>query len=147
VRKIVLDFDLTVLWPLVVFALITLWNSIRAYRALPPHRKEKWNAQRLIWISAGVVVAACGLLLSPDGWEAVAAYSVWSILSLISGVLFLISIVAAWHYAKRLEWFRLLVCVLVMLMIVAGAEHFFHQKINANHVICPRCSDDESGDN
>lgn len=133
-RKIVIDFDLTVLWPLILFALITLWHSIRLYREFPPHRKEKWNAQRLIVISAGVVVVACSLFAAPNDWAAVAAYLVWSILSLVSVVLFLISIAVAWHYAKRLEWFKLAVCVLVMLMIVAAAEHFYHQKINAGHV-------------
>jgi hypothetical protein len=147
VRKIVFDFDLTVLWPLILFALITLWHSIRLYREFPASRKEKWFAQRLIVISAGALLAACALLAVPDGWVAVAAYSAWSILSLVSGALFLISIAVAWHYAKRLEWFKLAVCVLVALMIVAGAEHFYHQKINANHAICSNCGSDESDNN
>lgn len=140
-RKIVLDFDLTILLPLALFALITLWHSIRAYREFPPHRKEKWNAQRVIWISVGVLVAACGLLFVSDDWKAVAAYSSWYLLSLVSAVSFAISVGAAWHYAKRADWFRLGACVLVGLLIVASMEHFYHQKINARHVTCPECTD------
>lgn len=132
-RKIILDFDLTILWPLILFSLITLWHSIRAFRQLPPSRKEKWNAQRLIGISAAVIVTAGALLFVPDGWKAVAAYLAWNVLSLVSGVLFLISLIAAWDYAKNLEWFKLLICVLVALMIVAGAEHILHQRINSGH--------------
>jgi hypothetical protein len=148
VRKIALDFDLTVLLPLALFALIALWNSIRAYREFPPHRKEKWNAQRLVWLSSGVMVAICVLLFAPDDWKSVVAYLTWDALWFSSGVLFLISVAAAWHYAKRFEWFKLGICVLVGLIIMAGAEHFFHQKINANRINCPHCSDDdESGNN
>lgn len=134
-RKIVLDFDLTILWPLILFSLITLWHSIRAFRQFPPSRKEKWNAQRLIFMSVAVIATTCALLFVPDGWKALAAYSAWSVLSLVSGVLFLISLIAAWDYAKNLEWFKLLICVLVALMIAAGAEHIFHQKLNAGHAM------------
>lgn len=144
-RKIVLDFDLTIVCPLILFALITLWHSIRAYRRFLPSEKEKWNARRVTWLSSGVLLGMSILLFVPDAWKALVAYNFWMALWVISGVSFLITIAAAWHYAKRAKWFHLGACVLVMLMIVASAEHFFHQKINANHVICPTCS--ESYDN
>ncbi len=31
-RKLVFDFDVTILWPLILVALIVLWSSIRTYR-------------------------------------------------------------------------------------------------------------------
>ena len=133
-RKIVFDFDLTILWPLIIFAIMTLWHSVRAYRSLPPNRKEKWNARRVIWLSSVVLVAVCGLMLAPDEWKTVAAYLIWDLLSFIAPLSFVITLVAAWDYAKRMEWFRLGVCVILMLMIAASIEHFYHQKINADHV-------------
>ena len=40
-RKIVIDFEFTVLWPLILFVLIVLWNSIRTYLR-PSAEREYW---------------------------------------------------------------------------------------------------------
>lgn len=141
-RKIVLDFELTIVWPLILFALIALWNSIRAYRKFPPERKEKWNARRVIWLSCAALVVLFCLLFIPDEWKAVAAYQFWSVLWFINAVSVLIGIAVGWHYARKANWFHLGLCVLLVLMMLASLEHVFHQSINARHLMCPDCAND-----
>jgi hypothetical protein len=180
VRKLVLDFDLTVLGPLILFALIVLSSSLRAYFSAKAYCKsakrrlsepftepfsteedrkalleqhgirqqEKWNAKGLIWFSIGALVILCAAMLAVDSWKMLIAHMVWYLLSYVSGVAFIIAAVAAWHYAKKPDWIMLGICFLGMLMAAASAEHFFHQRINAWHVVCPECgSDDRSDDN
>jgi hypothetical protein len=50
----------------------------------------------------------------------------------------------AWHYARKPDWLRCGVCLLVILMSAASTEHFSHQKTNSHRAICPHCSDDDS---
>lgn len=173
-RKLVADFDWTVLGPLILLALIVLSSSLRTYfsaraycksakrrlaepfsddedrKALLEQRgirqQEKWNSERPIRFSLGALVILCAAMLTVDSWKMVIAYPVWDLLSYISGVAFIVAAVAAWHYAKKpnlVNIVKLGICFLVMLMAAASAEHFFHQKINARHITCPECRDDD----
>ncbi len=82
-------------------------------------------------------------MLTPDGFKVFVAEGLWDILYIISAVSFVVSIPAAWHYAKESNWLKFGICLLVMLMAAASTEHFVHQKINAGNVNCPHCSDDD----
>jgi hypothetical protein len=163
VRKLVLDFDVTVLLPLILFVLVVLWNVIQVYRwpseelydrkpfdegeELVNWRRERRNerdkAKRFIWFFAIALGVLCGVMFSPGRWKIEFAYPLWDSLWLVSAIAFVILIPTAWHYARKLDWLRLIACLLAMLMAAASAEHFFHQKINARHVSCPYCSDDD----
>ena len=170
-RNLVIDFDLTVLWPLILLALIVLWNSVRTYLKSRSDCKasierlkgtfetlkegeeflewgrsrcqEKHKSEEFIWISSGMVAILCALMLMPDKWKVVAAHWLFNALWFVSVVSFVIAISMAWRYARKLDWLRVGVCLFVMLMAAASAEHFLHQEINARHIACPHCSQDD----
>lgn len=170
-RKIVLDFDLTILAPLILASLVWLWKSVRThysskadYRACTElltldldtkeieetlERKRKrqdeiWKSKDLIRFSAVALVVLCTALFMPDGWKAVAAYGLWYMLSVASVFAVIFAILAAWDYAMKPDYLKFLIWVLAILMAAASAEHFYHQKINARHVTCPECSGDDA---
>ncbi len=166
-RKLVLDFDVTILLPLLLFVLIVLWNTIQAYRwpteklldRRPPLEAEEradWDRERLeekrkakgfIWVSAVLLVLLCGVWLIGDRWKLSFAYQTWWLLRFISVFAFLFSAACAWHYARRQELLKLIACLLAMLFIVASAEHFFHQTDNSGRIACPGCDDYQPDDN
>jgi hypothetical protein len=171
VRKLVIDFDLTFILPLILLALGVFLNSFRRYwesrsyyraslkRIEKPfdspedehqflewasERCTKWRKDRkLLWLPSIALVVFCALMLMPDGFKIFLAEGLWKLLFMISAVSFVVSIPAAWHYAKGFNWLKFGICLLVMLLAAASAEHFIHQNINARHVNCPRCSDDD----
>lgn len=170
-RNLVIDFDLTVLAPLILIAVGVLWNSVRTYLEsrsdykaslkrieLPFNSREEeeefleWGSKRctewrkdrkFLWFPSIALVVLCALLWMPDGFTVFVAEGLWSILWLVCAVGFIISIPMAWHYAKESDWWKFVICLLVALMLAASAEHFFHQKINARDLNCPHCSDDD----
>lgn len=170
-RNLVIDFDLTVLLPLILLALGVLWNSVRTYLesrsdykaslkrlGMPFNSREEedefleWGSKRcaewrkdkkFLWFPSIALVVLCALLWMPGVFTVSIAEGLWSILWFVSAVSFIICIPMAWHYAKELDWLKFGICLLAMLIAVASAEHFFHQRINARHVICPHCSDDD----
>lgn len=162
-RNLVIDFDVIVLWPSIAFALIVLATSIRTY--LSPsvgyweakergeehldewRRREKREVKDLLWLSGGVLLVLCAVMLTNDKWKMNFAYLVWKPLQLVSAVSLVIAALAAWHYAERRERLKLLACLLVMLLAAASTEHFFHQAINTRHVVCPHCGDDDDQNN
>lgn len=172
-RKIVLDFDLTILAPLILTALVVLWKAVRKwfsskadYRAcvellaLPLESKEEIEetlerkrerqqeirqSKDVLWFSSVALVVLCAAWLIPDSWKVLAGYFVWYVLSLAGPIAIIFAILAAWDYAMKPNLIKFVVCILAILMAAASTEHFYHQKINANHVICPNCS--ESDDN
>lgn len=162
-RSLVIDFYLTVLFPLVIFALLVLWNSVRVYRwpsrRLYEHRpieqgeelvalkqlrsEEKWQAKGLIWISGIALLLSCAVIPMGDHWKLNIAYFAWRALQFVGAISFIIAALMAWDYVEKQERLKLLACLLAMLMAAASTLHFFHQAINAEHVICPDCSDDD----
>jgi ABC-type uncharacterized transport system permease subunit len=95
-------------------------------------------------VLSGLAFAAlCAAMLMPDTWKAVAGYLLWTALLFASFVSFIIAISMAWHYAKKSDRMRFGICLLVMLLAAASAEHFFHQRMNAQHINCPHCGDDD----
>jgi hypothetical protein len=166
-HKIVIDFDFTILAPLLVFLLIALWNAIQAYRwptdklldRRPPQeetqertdweyerRKEKRNAKTLIVVWAIALSLLCPLWLLNDRWKLEIAFQVWQVLRFFSFFAFLFATLMAWHYARRQERLKLIACLLAMLLIAASAEHLFHQTSNTGRIVCPGCDDDQSDD-
>lgn len=160
-RKIVFDFDLTVLWPLILLFLVGLGRSIRTYisskadckacaevlgMSLGAQEREeilerKRTSQQQNWVSkdliraSAIALGACsGAVFMPDNWKILAAYFSWYFLSFASAALFIFAIVLAWDYAKKSDVVKFLICILVMLIAAASAEHFYHQKINADYV-------------
>lgn len=177
-RKLAIDFDLTVLFPLMLVALGVFWNSFRRYwesrsyyraslkRIEKPfdsreeedefiewgsYRCTEWRKdRRSLRFPSIALIVLCVLMFMPNGFKVLAGEGIWYILSLASAVSFIICIPMAWHYAKELDWLKLGMCLLAMLMAAASAEHFIHQKDNAHHAICPHCGDyddDQSDDN
>jgi hypothetical protein len=161
-RSLVLDFDLTILGPLLLWLVIALWNAISVYRlasdklcdrraaAREAEKPFDWDYERgeekrkagsFIWISAVSLVAVCGVWLMKDTWKLSVAYQVWELLRFTSVFAFLFSAGCAWHYAQRQERLKLVVCLLAMLFIAASAEHFFHQTDNSGRIACPGCDD------
>jgi hypothetical protein len=171
VRNLVLDFNLTVLLPLILVVLGVLWNLVRTYvearstykttlkrieRPFDTREEEdeflEWGSKRCtewrkarncLWFPSVVLIALCALLWMPGVFTVSIAEGLWSILWFASVISFIVAIPMAWHYAKEFDWLKFGICLLAMLMLAASAEHFFHQKINARHVICPHCSDDD----
>jgi hypothetical protein len=171
VRKLVIDFDSTVLFPLIAVALGVLWNSFRRYwesrsdckaalkRIEKPFdtREEgeeffEWGSKRCaewrknrksLWFPSVALIVLCAVVMMPDGFKVFVGEGLWYILGVGSLVSFVICIPMAWHYAKESDWLKLGMCLLAMLVAAASAEHFIHQKENAHHVICPHCSDDD----
>lgn len=170
-RNLVLDFDLTVLLPLILVSLGVLWNSVRIYLEarsdykatlkrieMPFDTREEedefleWGSKRCAKLQeakksprlpAIVLIVLCALLWMPGVFTVSIAEGLWSILWFASVISFIVAIPMAWHYAKESNWLKFWVCLLAMLMLVASAEHFYHQKTNARHVVCPHCSDDD----
>lgn len=170
-HKIAIDFDLTVLLPLILVASGVFWNSFRKYmesrsaykvslkRIEAPFdtREEedqflewgskqctKWrNDRKSLWLPSIALALLCGSMLMPDGFKTSVGEGLWYILWFVCVVSFITCIPMAWHYAKEFNWLKFAICLLAMLMLAASAEHFFHQKINARHVNCPHCSDDD----
>ena len=157
-RNLVIDFELTVLWPLLAFALIVLLNSVLAYHSpgldqyfgekspeeLRQQKEErKWRAKFLAWLSGFLVLILSTVLMVRDPIKLYVASQVWPVLQIISVLTFFITIPAAWIYARSSDRLKLAICLLVLLFTAASTEHFFHQTINARHAICPHCSDDD----
>jgi len=170
VRNLVIDFDLTIIWPLILLALFFLVNSVFMYikssadckaamrriKGTFSTREEgeeflEWGRSRcgeqrdykyFIVVSASALGVLCAAMLMADSWKVFIAYQLWFALSFVSTVSFIVTIPTAWHYAKKSEWLKAGICLLAMLMAAACAEHFFHQRINAGHVVCPGCSDE-----
>lgn len=160
-RNLVFDFEVTILWPLILVSIVVLWSSIRTYRwpsdewwerpNLDEHekyaeweqrrREEKRKAQEVAWFSVAALVVTCAVMLFRDGWKTQVAYLAWKGLEFISFISFIITFFMAWHYARKVDRLRLGICMLAMLLAAASTEHFFHQTINAGHIACPHCSD------
>jgi hypothetical protein len=158
VRKLVIDFELTVLWPLLVFALIVLLNSVLAWRSPGSNKyfwersseerqqeqeERRWRAKGLGWLSAVLVLLVGAVLVAGDTVKLHVAGLAWPALQFISAITFIITIPVAWNYARTSDRLRLAICLLVLLLTAASTEHFFHQTINAQHAICPHCTDDD----
>lgn len=170
-RNLVIDFDLTVLWPLILFALVVLISSVRLYLATNRDCKaaekrlagtfeseeegekflewgrsrcdQKREAKGLIWFSAVWSGVLCVTFLMPDRVKTGVAFLAWTALSFAATVSFVVAISMAWHYAKKSDWLKFWVCLVVMLLAATSAKHFFFQSINSRHVVCPHCSDDD----
>lgn len=170
-RKLVLDFDVTVLVPLILVAIGVLWNSVRRYwesrsdyraslkrieRPFDSREDEdeflEWGSKRctewrkdrrLLWLTSIVFVAICALMMAPDGFKVSVAEGFWSLMWFVGAASFIICIPMAWHYSKESDWLKFGICLLAMLIAAASAEHFLHQKDNAHHVNCPHCGDDD----
>lgn len=169
-RNLVIDFDVTILWPLILLALFVLGSSVRTYikssadckasmerikgtfstreegEALLEWGRSRCKEQRdskyFIVVSASSLGVFCAAMLMADSWKVFIAYQLWFALSFVSTASFIVTIPMAWHYAKKSDWLKVGICLLAMLMTAASAEHFFHQRINAGHVVCPGCSDE-----
>jgi hypothetical protein len=140
VRSLAIDFDLTVLLPLILVGLGVLWNLV-----LPCLKsRSKWRETRgLLWLASIALVSLCVLWAIPDRIEVFFADGAWNVLWIVGAASVMISIPMAWHYANEREWIKFWTCVLVLLIAAGSTEHLFHQRINARHVNCPHCSDDD----
>jgi hypothetical protein len=167
VRHLVIDFESTVLLPLILFAAIVLWNGIRVFwRPSPKLNKirpfpdeedghlewgrlrdtEKYRAKELILASGGVLLVLIVAMLLKDEWKVDIAFQLWKAFEVIGLLVFFLSLAFAWYYAQNQKILKLLLCLLIMLIAASGVEHFFHQWINSGRIVCPHCGDDDSGD-
>ena len=94
-RKLVVDFDLIVLWPSIAFALIVFATSLRTY--LSPsagyweairngediaewRRNQKSQVKDLLWISAVALLILVAIMLMSDTLKLGVAYLTWDVL-------------------------------------------------------------------
>lgn len=171
-RRLALDFDLTVLWPLILFAFILVWRSIRAYlsasrdynfslkrieRTFDSREAEdeylEWASKRcsdrqknkkFVWLSAIVLLVLCVLMAATDTWKVNVAYEAWNGLWFAGAISFIAAVYMAWRFAEERSWWKFGVCLLAVLMAAAATEHFFHQTINARRATCHHCDDDDN---
>ncbi len=157
-RKLVIDFDLIVLWPSIVFALIVFatalhkyvspsagyWEAIRNGEDIGEWRRnQKRQVRDLLWFSALAFLVLCAVMLMADRSKLFVAYLAWQALQFFSVISLIVASGMAWHFAWKQERLKLLICLLAMLIAAASTEHFFHQKINTGHIVCPHCGDDD----
>jgi hypothetical protein len=154
VRILVVDFEFTVLWPLLIAAGIVLWNSIQAYRYPTPEleseeRTAEWDqrwqdeirkSRGMVWFSSALLLVVVAVLLTNDIWKANIADQAWHLLELASFFAFLISVGMVWHYASTVNRPRLILSVVLMLLTAASTEHLSHQATNSRHIVCPDCT-------
>ena len=158
-RKLVIDFDLIVLWPSIVFALIVFatalhrymspsagyWEAIRNGEDIGEWRRnQKRQVRDLLWLSAFAFLVLCAVMLMADRSKLFVAYLVWQALQFFSVISLIVAAGMAWHFAWKQERMKLLACLLAMLIAAASTAHFFHQAINSGHVICLHCDNDSS---
>lgn len=173
-RNLVIDFELTILFPLILLALIVFWIQFRAYLSARSDCKaatkrlkgsfgtreegeeclawgtsryrDKRRARQLAVFLACALVVLCAVIFLPESWKADAAFLSFSLMFFVSTISFLIAIPVAWQYAEKSDWLKLGICLLAMLMAAASAEHFSHQQTNARHITCPHCNNDDGPD-
>ena len=164
-RKIIIDFYLIVLLPLLGVGLISLWNSFRLYRSacrfvsrapqylrnhpeqqtygfvqeLEQEKSKKDLAKRLIRFSASGVFALLVLVFVGDGIKLTVIRAIWYALEISAFASIVISATASWHYARERRWKRFSLAVLAILLSAAATEHFAHQEMNTGRNTCPNC--------
>lgn len=146
-RSLAVDFDVTVLWPLIVAALIVFGNSIRAHLLSKSQGGKDWTAIYWIRISVAALLVFCAVMMLDDTWKVAVASGFWRASQMVSVFTVIAAILATWYYASKLDGLRVGICLLVMLLAAASAEHFYHQTINAHHQVCPNCNDDDDRPN
>lgn len=165
-RKLALDFDFTILAPLLLGISFALWNSVMAYRRPTDelwerrpyvdepnwddwHRErdeEKRKAAISIWVSAVGLLIFTGMWILSDGWKVNFAFQIWKSLEFISAISFVIAAGLAWQCAHGQHRLKLIACLVAMVLIAASTEHFYHQAMNSGRVACPHCGDQDQQD-
>jgi hypothetical protein len=161
-KKLALDFDFTILAPLVLGLLIILWNAIRVYRRpteelweREPMEEESgraaWKIERQhekrkakdVMIVSGIVLPLLfASALMSDRWKLDFGYFAWQGLAFISWVSLIFAACMVWHYSRKQQRLKLIVCLVAMLLSAASMEHFYHQSMNSGRIVCPHCKVD-----
>ncbi|HTU51005.1 MAG TPA: hypothetical protein VMF56_10440 [Acidobacteriaceae bacterium] len=153
-RKLVVDFDLIVLWPSIAFALIVFATSLHTY--LSPsagysevvkngedigewRRNQKRQVKDLLWFSAVALLILIAIMLMSNRSKLDVAYLTWEALQFLSIGALILASGMAWHYAEKQQRLKLLVCLLAMVIAAASVEHCFHEAVNTRHLVCPQC--------
>ena len=174
-QKVVTDFDLTVLWPLIIFTSFLLWHSIQrriaagrsnriverdferqirlgavgeeAIEERYQSRRSKVIAGRILWAVAIVFVALIAVLPASGKLKLEIGYRVWELLALAGLITLLVTVWVAWQCARDADVDKLALCLLIILLAAASTVHFFHQEINALRFVCrPHCNVDDDDD-
>jgi len=173
-RNLVLDFEFTVLGPLMMLVLGSLWHASRQHLAakralrnveptiinqaqsgsldvglveiLNQNQRAKWQSADWLQYSICALVFLVVAMGIPDPWKLRTAYLAWKVLWLASTASLIAAIPSAWHYAKKADWPKVGLCLLITVLAATSAKHFFYQSINADHAICPHCKDDSGED-
>jgi len=172
-RSLVFDFDLSILWPLILLSLIVFGNSIHVYAVAKEDCKRsvkrlsetgfatkeageeylEWARGRVkdrrksvefVRYSALTLMISITAMLAPDRWKVELMYWVSSGLGYFSAAMCFSGLAFAWHYARKLDWLRVGICLAVVVVALGSAEHFIHQEMNARRITCPHCTDDDS---
>jgi hypothetical protein len=170
-QKIVLDLYATVLIPLAAVAAVIFVRSLFEYRLAvrnlkyaektirPQMQAGEISAERLDWwkeqdsnrstfkeliLFSSAGLAAFGLfVLLGSPIKVWIAFLLWRGLLFVSATACLAAIPMACHYALKWQGIKLGLCILAILMGAACAEHCSHQSLNARHIACPDCSDED----
>ncbi len=148
-RKVISDFYLIALIPLVIVALISLCMSVRLYYVTrwQGASETRSGLKLVIQASSGVLALSFAFLFLTDHFKVKIIWLAWQLLYLVSSLLFIGALCASCYFAHKRQWPKLAIALAIMLTASAGIEHFFHQKANTGRIACPNCSDDDEDPN
>ena len=144
-RKIVTDFDWTILLPMMLFTFVVLACFIHQYRLAKAEGNdiEARNVRNLLIFTIGALVVICAVFFAPSKLKVFFAFQIWGLLFFVSIVSVLIAALFTWDFVTKWEFVKAGLCLVAMLMGAASTEHCYHQKNNSHHVVCPDCNDDD----
>jgi hypothetical protein len=173
-RKVMIDFYLTVLVPLLAVTIVSLWNSIRFYLSAKHQLSSAENeiktqiakgevqvetaewresqinrkdlAKQLMRISFAGAFVLVGFPFLSDAIKLNVMTGAWLILSVIGFLSFLYASIMAWICAQKRQWLNFFLAVCALLITAASTEHFFHQQLNAKQIMCPHCDENDHKD-
>lgn len=126
-RTLAVDFEFSVLGPLLLWLLIALVTSVRGYiwtdHVLYEHshpddapisewerHKFKQKARNSTLGSAiGLLLLVCAIWLTGDEWKVDVAFQLWSALRILSALSLFFVLAMAWYFGERQQWWKLLV--------------------------------------
>jgi formate hydrogenlyase subunit 3/multisubunit Na+/H+ antiporter MnhD subunit len=144
-RSTVWDFDSTIIFPLFVIALVSLWNAVRLFREEKRfgNKPEAEGAKRLIQVSSMSTVILFGLFFTGDFFKIGLLSGVSELMGLVGMVAVAYYGARAWESARERKWLAFGMCVVAILLATSSVVHFLHQNMNTERILGPRPDDEE----
>jgi branched-subunit amino acid transport protein len=147
-HKIVIDLYISVVLPLSVIAAILLWHSIQAYRG-----SDKGEGNLFLLFAAFPLALLLVFFFISGSHKVGLGLCFYQLMEFVSPVAFVYACVWAFGVVNEHEQslpsfkpFKIVACVLAMLIATGSTLHFMHQTANAKHVL-HLTDEDSDGDN